>query len=211
MDVTRGASTGLIAALAAGIVLLFGLSVWLWLSAREPGNDSAEARFARDMIVHHAQAVEMSEIVRDRTENDRIKTFATDIALTQQAQLGQMQGWLDLWGLPVAGPEPAMAWMGMPHEGRMLGMARQEEINRLHDLPPGEADQHFLKLMIPHHEAAVPMANAALDQSNNPAVEELASAIVASQQSEIEIMQEMLRGMGEAVPESEDTHNHENH
>ena len=211
MGAPRGASTMLVAALAAGVVLLFGLSVWLWLSAREPGNDSAEAGFARDMIVHHAQAVEMSEIIRDRTENERIETLATDITLTQQAQIGQMQGWLDLWGLPVAGPEPAMSWMGMSHEGRMPGMAAQEEVNRLRTLPPDEADELFLELMIPHHEAAVPMADAALEQSDNPAVEELAGAIVASQQAEIEIMQGMLRQMGGSVPESEGTHTHEHH
>jgi uncharacterized protein (DUF305 family) len=46
------------------------------------------------MMVHHAQAVEMAEIVRDRTENPQTRTLATDIALTQQAQIGQMQGWL---------------------------------------------------------------------------------------------------------------------
>lgn len=206
-----GASTMLVAALAVSVVLLFGLSVFLWISAREPGNSSAEAGFARDMIVHHSQAVEMSGIVRDRTENDRINTLATDIALTQQAQIGQMQGWLDLWGLPVAGSEPAMSWMGMAHEGRMPGMAAQEEVNRLRTLPPEEADQLFLRLMIPHHEAAVPMSEAALERTNNPTVENLANAIVASQQAEIEIMKEMLRGMGGTVPEGEGAHDHSDH
>lgn len=183
------------------MALLFGLSVILWLSAREPGNESAEAGFARDMMVHHAQAVEMAEIVGDRTENGRIKSLSTDITLTQQAQIGQMQGWLDLWGLPMAGTEPAMAWMGMPQDGKMPGMASQERINRLRTLPPKEADQLFLELMIPHHQAAVPMAKAALDHTNNPAVEKLANAIVASQQAEIEIMEEMLGQMGGSVPE----------
>lgn len=207
----RGASTVLIAALAASVALLFGLSVFLWLSAREPGNNSAEAGFSRDMIVHHAQAVEMSEIVRDRTENDRIETLATDIALTQQAQIGQMQGWLNLWGLPIAGPNPAMTWMGMPQEGQMPGMADQGGINRLRTLPPDEADQLFLQLMIPHHKAAVPMAEAVLDDTDNPAVEDFANAVVASQQAEIEIMQDMLRQMGGSVPENEVMQDHGNH
>ncbi|MGB3681804.1 MAG: DUF305 domain-containing protein [Rubrobacteraceae bacterium] len=197
----RGAPAVLVAALAAGVAALFVLSVFLWLSAREPGTTSVEAGFSRDMIVHHSQAVEMSEIIRGRTENGRIQTLATDIALTQQAQIGQMQGWLDLWGLPVSGPEPAMAWMGMPQEGMMPGMASQERINQLRSLPPEEADQLFLGLMIPHHEAAVPMANAVLEDTNNPAVEKLAGAIVASQKAEIEIMREMLDQMGGSVPE----------
>ena len=199
----RGASAGLILALAISVVLLFGLSIFLWLSTREPGDSSAEAGFSRDMIVHHAQAVEMSEIVRDRTENDRVKTLATDIALTQQAQIGQMQGWLNLWGLPVAGPEPAMAWMGMSQDGMMPGMAAQDKINQLSTLPPEEADQLFLKLMIPHHEAAIPMSNAALEETDKSVVVELANAIVASQQAEIKIMKDMLREMGGSVPETQ--------
>lgn len=200
----QGASPLLLAILAGAVVVLFGLSVWLWTVAREPGNDSAEAGFARDMMVHHAQAVQMSEIIDDRTENNRIDTLATDITLTQQAQIGQMQGWLNLWDLPIAGTEPAMEWMGMSVEGAMPGMASPEEINRLRELPPEEADRLFLQLMIPHHEAAVPMSNAVLERTNNPAVERLANAIVASQQAEIEIMQDMLRDMG-AEPVEEDS------
>ncbi len=197
----QGASPLLLVILAGAVVVLFGLSVWLWLAAREPGNDSAEAGFARDMIVHHAQAVEMSEIIRPRTENDRINSLATDIALTQQAQIGQMQGWLNLWDLPIARTEPAMTWMGMSTEGRMPGMASTEEINRLRDLPPEEADRLFLQLMIPHHEAAVPMSDAVLDETGNPAVERLANAVISSQEAEISIMQKMLRDMGAEPPE----------
>jgi uncharacterized protein (DUF305 family) len=86
-----------------------------------PTEDSAEAGFARDMMVHHAQAVQMAEIVRDKTESEEIRTMAADIALTQQAQIGQMQGWLAVWGLPATGREPAMTWMGHPTEGRCRG------------------------------------------------------------------------------------------
>jgi uncharacterized protein (DUF305 family) len=125
--------------------------------------------------------------------------------LTQQAQIGQMQGWLNLWDLPVAGTEPAMTWMGMSTEGRMPGMASPEEINRLRDLPPEEADRLFLQLMIPHHEAAVPMSNAVLERTGNSAVERLANAVIASQEAEIEIMKEMLRDMGANPPEEEES------
>ena len=202
-SIRKAGSFPLVILLALAIVVLFGLSVRLWTVAREPGNVSAEAGFARDMIVHHAQAVEMSGIVRDRTENDRIKTLATDITLTQQAQIGQMQGWLDLWGLPVAGPEPAMSWMGMPTGGRMPGMASQEEINRLRTMPPEEMNEQFLRLMIPHHKAAIPMAQAVLEKTNRPVVEYLARAVIVSQRAEITAMQEMLRQMGAPPVEGE--------
>jgi uncharacterized protein (DUF305 family) len=164
------------------------------------------------MSVHHAQAVEMAEIVRDKTESDEIRTMAADMALTQQGQIGQMQGWLDVWGLPATGTEPAMSWMGHPIEGRMPGMASPQEINRLRNAPPDEADRLFLQLMIPHHRAAVPMAEAALESTDRPEVQRLANAIVASQEGEIKIMREMLesrRGQPEqGSPPPADEHSH---
>jgi uncharacterized protein (DUF305 family) len=166
-----------------------------------PGEDSAEAGFTRDMMVHHAQAVQMAELVRDRTESEEIRTLAADIALTQQAQIGQMQGWLAVWGLPPTGTEPAMTWMGHPTEGRMPGMASPEEINNLQKASPEEADVLFLQLMIPHHEAALPMAEAILAETDRPEVERLAGAIGASQRGEIELMKGLLQQRGVPVEE----------
>jgi uncharacterized protein (DUF305 family) len=168
-----------------------------------PAEDSAEAGFARDMMVHHAQAVQMAEIVRDKTESEEIRTMAADIALTQQAQIGQMQGWLAVWGLPATGKEPAMTWMGHPTEGRMPGMASPDELNDLQQASPEEGDVLFLQLMIPHHEAAIPMAEAILEETDRPEVERLARAIAVSQQGEIEMMKGLLNQRG--VPVEEDS------
>lgn len=79
---------------------------------RTPSSDSADAGFARDMSVHHQQAVEMSFIVRDSTDDEEVRRLAYDIANTQANQRGMMLGWLDMWGLPKveSGQEP-MAWM----------------------------------------------------------------------------------------------------
>jgi Domain of unknown function (DUF305) len=131
----------LVPILSLALVILAGLALWLFFATRPPGDDSAEAGFARDMMVHHAQAVEMAEIVRDRTENPLIRSLATDIALTQQAQIGQTQGWLDVWGLSPTGTEKPMAWMGHPMDGPMPGMASREEIDRLGTLPPEKAEE----------------------------------------------------------------------
>jgi uncharacterized protein (DUF305 family) len=157
-----------------------------------PDNDSAEAGFARDMIVHHAQAVQMAEIVRDRTNSDAIRLLASDISLTQQAQIGIMQGWLGVWGLPITGSEPAMKWMGHPTDGLMPGMATPDELDSLFKLPPDRADVLFLRLMISHHEAAIPMAKAILKRTDEPEVRQLATSIIASQRAEIENMKAMV-------------------
>jgi uncharacterized protein (DUF305 family) len=165
------------------------------LVTRPPGNDSAEAGFARDMMVHHAQAVEMAEIVGDKTDNASIRLMAADIALTQQAQIGMMQGWLGVWGLPLAQTEPAMSWMGHPTEGLMPGMATPDEIDDLQQAPPDVADVLFLRLMIAHHQAAISMAEAILERTERPEVRQLAQSIETSQRAEIENMKAMVDKM----------------
>jgi uncharacterized protein (DUF305 family) len=208
----RAAGAGfLLPALALAALALFGLALWLYLSQRPPGDDSAEAGFARDMIVHHAQAVEMSGIVLDRTNDERIRTLANDIALTQQGQIGQMQGWLDVWGLPPTGSEPAMTWMGHPHEGLMPGMATAEELNEMRAAPPEEAEEMFLRLMIEHHEAAIPMTEAVLERSDTEAVTNLADAIASSQTSEVRVMQDLLADRSAPVEEDGPSGGHGDH
>jgi uncharacterized protein (DUF305 family) len=173
-------------------ILVAVASLYLLVTSRPPGEGSAEAGFARDMTVHHAQAVEMAEIVRDRTESEEMRILASDISLTQQAQIGIMQGWLGVWGLPITGTKPAMAWMGHPMEGLMPGMAAPEEISRLSHLPTDKADVLFLRLMIAHHEAAITMAEAILKRTDEPEVRQLAHSIQESQRAEIENMKAMV-------------------
>jgi uncharacterized protein (DUF305 family) len=148
------------------------------------------------MIVHHANAVEMATNLRDRTNNDAMRLFALDIMLTQQGQIGQMQGWLQVWRLPIASSAPQMAWMGMSVEGQMPGMASAEQLTALNDLDGVEADVLFLNLMIPHHQSGVDMARAVLERTERPEIRALAQAIVTAQESEITIMREMLQEKG---------------
>ena len=191
----------LVVVLAFVVLALSALALWLYLSGKPPADDSPAAGFARDMMVHHAQAVEMAEIVRDRTENPQIRILATDIALTQQAQIGQMQGWLQVWGLSPTGTEPAMSWMGEPTNGLMPGMATPEEIRQLRDASSEEADVRFLQLMIPHHHSALQMTEAFSVRGDRPEVESLAEAISASQQSEVQNMEKMLQDRGASLSE----------
>jgi len=174
-------------------VLAAGAALALLFASVPPGNDSAEAGFARDMMVHHAQAVQMAEIVRDKTKSDDMRLLAADISLTQQGQIGIMQGWLGVWGLPITGEEPAMAWMGHPTDGLMPGMAIPDEISRLSQLPPDRADVLFLRLMIVHHEAAIQMAQAILKRTDEPEVRELAKSIENTQKVDIENMKAVVQ------------------
>src|SRR5215203_6643684 len=179
--------------LAVVAVLAGGVALALLFASQPPSNDSAEAGFARDMIVHHGQAVQIAEIVRDRTQSDSMRLLAADISLTQQGQIGIMQGWLQVWGLPITGEKPAMAWMGHPTNGLMPGMATPEEITRLSQLPPDRADVLFLRLMIVHHESAIRMAQAILKRTDEPEVRELAESIENTQKVVIENMKDVLQ------------------
>lgn len=193
---------GLIALGAVVASFLLGVAI---AGSDAPADDSAEAGFARDMQTHHAQAVEMSMIIRDRTDDEEIRRLAYDIALTQQQQIGQMAGWLTLWGLPQTGTTPPMTWMqadpgmtghemgGQPADpGTMPGMAGPADVQALADADGEEAETRYLELMIAHHGGGVTMAQAILDASDDPVVTRLARTIVTSQQAEIDAMTALL-------------------
>lgn len=158
-------------------------AVWLTVLLRPqpPGDESADAGFARDMSRHHGQAVGMASIIYERTQDPKIRILAYDILTTQQGQIGAMSGWLSVWGLLSGGSEPPMAWMGHPVEGPMPGMAPREEEELLRTLPSAEADAEFLRLMVRHHQGGVLMAEAGLARADRATVRSLAWGIVGSQ------------------------------
>ena len=187
---------------AALLTVLAGLAAGaLLLAPQPPAEDSAEVGFARDMSRHHAQAVAMSEAVRDRTEDPELRALAQDIALTQQAQIGMMSAWLDDWGYSQVGSGPAMAWMGMPSSDLMPGMATSDEVAELRTLPLAQAEDQFLSLMVAHHAGGVAMAEAGVSLAEDPQVVSLAQGMAAAQASEIEYLQSLRaqRGLAPAV------------
>ena len=193
---SSAARRGLSPGLQAGIVLavlavLAGLASIVWQPGQStPDDTSAEAGFARDMAEHHAQAVDMALIIRDRTDDDALRQFTIDIVLTQQSQIGMMAGWLQVWGLRPAGGEPNMAWMDHDHDatGRMPGMATPQQLAGLRSMPLPEAEVSFLRLMIAHHLGGVDMARALLARSDHDVVTRLAQSIINGQQAEIGLM-----------------------
>ncbi|MFJ7072815.1 DUF305 domain-containing protein [Streptomyces sp. NPDC098781] len=167
-----------------------------------PTADSADAGFARDMAVHHQQAVEMSYIVRDRTDDEDVRRLAYDIAQTQANQRGMMLGWLDLWKLPKVSSDAPMTWMGMgdmPSAGEgslMPGMATDAEMKKLGTLSGKQAEVFFLQLMTAHHKGGIHMAQGCLDKCGVEVEKRLARTMVNGQRSEIDLMADMLRERG---------------
>ena len=211
----RALSTRLIVGMILGATLIAGSAFAIGFAAAPvnpmPDSTSAEAGFSRDMQTHHIQAVEMSMILLDRTEDPAMRMLAEDIATAQQHQVGQMYAWLSVWGVPQAAPEPSMTWMTRPtleganhdHSGEdggtahvpggpMPGMATPEQMAELETLSGVAAEKLFLELMITHHIAGVEMAEAILDRSTNRAVTDAARGMVLVQQGEIDYMNDLL-------------------
>lgn len=188
------ASGPVLAALAlVGAALVAGS---LLLAPQPPDEGSPEVGFARDMMRHHMQAVAMAEVLRDRTSDPELRFLTQDIALTQQAQIGMMTGWLDVWGYTQSGSAPAMAWMGTPTDGLMPGMATAEEVEALKSLPVAQAEDRFLALMVVHHGGGVSMAEAGAALADRPEVVALASGIAVAQKAETEYFQSLRAQRG---------------
>ena len=209
-----------LALLVLSVIAVFALFALAFTAGRvsaapdHPDSTSADAGFARDMQVHHRQAVEMSMIVRDEADDETLRAVAYDIVTTQQGQAGQMYAWLEEWGLPQSTSEPQMAWMAeasgdhggmdmgsgsggtaasmLTPEGLMPGMATQSQLDELRSAEGEDAERLYLNLMIAHHEAGVDMAAAGAELGRTEQVRSLATKIQSGQQAEIDLMESML-------------------
>ena len=185
--------------LAALLVGVLGTLWFVQVRDATPSDFGADAGFARDMQTHHAQAVQLAFLVRDRTEDEEVRTVAYDIITSQQQQAGQMYGWLVQWGLDQTGSRAPMAWVGGEHaaahtaaDGTMLGTATAAQIAELEAATGVEAERIFLRLMIAHHTGGIAMAQAAAAEARTPEVKTLANAIVTAQTAEVQQMEQML-------------------
>ena len=161
-----------------------------------PREPSADVTFARDMAAHHAQAVNMSVTLLRRAADPEVRLLAQDILLTQQAQIGQMQGWLMAWGRPLAGREAPMKGM----DRVAMGMAPASEEAALNTLPVTTAETRFLLLMRRHHQGGVTMATSALNSVRRPEVRAFAHRFVSAQPTVIQALDAMLRARKFSVP-----------
>lgn len=198
---------GLALALLAG-----GVGGYLLKDLQAPSTDSVDVGFARDMSIHHEQAIQMATLILDRTEDEAIKSLAYDILTTQQGQIGIMSGWLDAWGVPWTSAGPRMMWMGMAVDGLMPGMATPEQMASLRNSTGAAADVVFLQLMIPHHLSGVEMAQFAADNARSTPARLLAQSMVDAQTLEVDYMQELLLAKGRPpLPGAEGTPDDHNH
>lgn len=146
-------------------------------------HNAQDVMFARMMIPHHRQAVEMSALATGRASSERVTRLAERIRAAQAPEIRTMSGWLTSWGEPVpSGP--------VHHD--MPGMMSAEDMRHLEGLSGPAFDRAFLEMMIRHHEGAVAMARDELAHGSYGPATRLAASIVAGQSAEIAEMRRLL-------------------
>ena len=121
----------------------------------------ADAQFMQDMIPHHHQALEMAQLVADRTNRPELLDVAGRIRVSQQDEIEFMEQWLRERDETIPSPSDHDA---MHTEMRMAGMASPQQMAELAVARGTEFDRLFLRLMITHHEGAVTMVEELLEQ-----------------------------------------------
>ena len=150
-----------------------------------------DARFMQGMISHHAQAIEMTELLETRTQNETMRQMAQRIELSQEDEIAMMQDWLRTRGqeVPAIDAHHAPDWQPMP------GMLTDEEMASLADAEGAAFDRRFLELMIKHHRGALTMVENLLRQRGAAQDSELfafTTDVIADQTDEIDRMDALL-------------------
>jgi uncharacterized protein (DUF305 family) len=168
------------------------------------GATPADVKFMQGMIHHHAQAIDMTELLKTRTSSDDMKKLGMRIQVSQTDEIRMMQRWLQARGQEVPDPHamhmPGMIMPGMDHGPMMPGMLTPAEMAHLADLKGVEFDRFFLEGMIKHHGGAILMVQelfAAPGAGQESTIYAFASDVVADQQMEIDRMSGMLAALKE--------------
>jgi len=153
------------------------------------------------MIMHHAQAVEMTALIESHTKNRELRLLGARISQSQSDEMKFMKRWLEARGEPVFSSLPGMPGMDMPGHDmssqhmHMPGMLTSKQMDALRKAEGAEFDRLFLTGMIQHHNGALMMVRDLFDTPGAGQDAELfnfATDVDSGQRAEIKIMQTML-------------------
>jgi len=166
-----------------------------------PPRSPKDVEFMQGMIMHHAQAVEMTALIEARTENKDLRLLGARISHSQAEEIKFMQRWLEARGEPVSLPMPKMSGMDMSgmnmssHPMLMPGMLTPEQMEALKRAKGTEFDRLFLTGMIQHHGGALTMVTdlfGTAGAGQDAVLFNFATDVDSGQRAEIRIMQGML-------------------
>ena len=149
--------------------------------------NKADVSFATDMAGHHQQAVEMSQMLLDKSNIDpRVVALAKEIKAAQGPEIKQMKSWLSDWG------QKSDSMSGMDMGGSMMSGA---DMNDLKSSTGLTASKLFLTQMTVHHKSALVMAKTEVDSGKNADAVTLAKNIISTQTTEITKMSDILASL----------------
>src|SRR5687767_3048734 len=165
-------------------------------TAKLPPHSPADVQFMQGMIIHHAQAVEMTDLIESRTENKELRSLGSRIGRSQADEMSFMKRWLTARGESHSPPMPHMPGMDhSSHQILMPGMLNAKQMEALRNAKGQEFDRLFLTGMIQHHNGALIMVKDLFDSAGAGQDAELfnfATEVDSGQRAEIKIMQNML-------------------
>jgi uncharacterized protein (DUF305 family) len=162
-----------------------------------PPRSQADVEFMQGMIMHHAQAVEMTALIASHTEYKELRLLGARISSSQSDEIKFMKRWLAARGESRAMAMAGMPGMDMSHEAMPLmpGMLTPEQMEALRKAKGPEFDSLFLAGMIQHHNGALTMVKDLFDTAGAGQDAEMfnfATDVDSGQRAEIRIMQSML-------------------
>ena len=155
---------------------------------------ASDAQFMRHMIPHHLQALEMSRLAPDRTNSPELLEIAGKIEAAQGDEIAFMEQWLTSRGESIDRSHAH----GDHHT--MKGMATEAQMAALAAASGVAFDRQFLSLMIAHHEGAIEMVEALMEQPGSaydPTLFEFTTDVTNDQSKEIELMHGLLLGLSD--------------
>lgn len=197
----RHAHPRAIAALVAALALVLAGCSASDSSGDGKGFNDADVDFASDMIQHHAQALQMVDLTLGRDLDPAVARLTDQIRAAQAPEIEKMVDWLQAWDQRVPptsrdhanahaeghGQDPAM-------NTDMPGMMSAEQMTALEKAPDAKFQPMWLQMMVDHHEGAIEMARAQVEDGQNAKAVALAEEIVSSQEKEVATMQDLLKG-----------------
>ena len=166
-----------------------------------------DVAFMQHMIVHHAQAVEMVELLQTRGVHPTVRRLGQRIAQSQEAEIALMRGWLSDRGQPLEMPDMGGGHVGMDHSAHaghamapsdtpiMPGMLSPAQLQALAAASGPAFDRLFLEGMIRHHQGALDMVDALMAQpgaAEDTMLSDFTTSVVGDQSAEILRMQSLL-------------------
>jgi uncharacterized protein (DUF305 family) len=162
-----------------------------------PPGSKADVEFMQGMIMHHAQAVEMTALIASHTDNKELRALGARISSSQSDEIKFMKRWLATRGESLTMDMAGMPGMNGPNGAMPLmpGMLSAQQMQELRNAKGAEFDRLFLMGMIQHHNGALTMVKDLFDTAGagqDAEIFNFATDADNTQRAEIKIMQSML-------------------